>query len=252
MELIQGIYCIKNKINDEFYIGSSYHIYKRRNRHFSELRNNKHKNYKLQRLYNLHGEESFLFYLIESVDIKQNLINREQYYIDNLKPQLNINIIANSSLGVKRSEETKEKIRQANLGLKHPEWRNKIKSLSCPTGDNHWTIKKGFSEESRIKMSESQKKLYENGYISPKLGKEISNETKEKMRKSKKKLYDNGYINHRLKKVNQYSLKGEFIETWESITEVARVLGFSRTAICNCLNGLSKKSNNYIWKYEEE
>lgn len=251
MELIQGIYCIKNKINNEIYIGSSIHIYKRRNRHFSELRNNKHKNYKLQRLYNLHGEESFLFYLIESVDIKENLISREQYYIDNLKPQININLIANSSLGVKRSEETKEKIRQANLGLKHHEWRNKIKSEAM-SGDKNWTKTKGFSEESKLKMSESQKKLYESGYISPKLNKEVSIETKEKMSKSRKKLFENGYVHPRLKKVNQYSLENEFIKTWESLSEVEKELGISRTAICNCLNGLSKKSNNYIWKYEEE
>ena len=71
------------------------------------------------------------------------------------------------------------------------------------------------------------------------------------MSKSRKKLFENGYVNPRLKKVNQYSLENEFIKTWESSTEVEKELGFSRTAICNCLNGLSKKSNNYIWKYEE-
>ena len=27
MELVQGIYCIKNTINEQLYIGSSYHVF---------------------------------------------------------------------------------------------------------------------------------------------------------------------------------------------------------------------------------
>ncbi len=219
MESIQGIYCIKNTINDEFYIGSSYHIYKRRNRHFSELKNNKHKNYKLQMLYNLYGKESFIFSIIEVVKVKENLVEREQYYINFLKPEININLIANSSLGVKRSDETKEKIRQANLGLKHPEWRNRIKS-EAQGGDNHWTKKKKFSHESKNKMSESQKKLYENGYTSPSC-----------------------------RKIDQFTLDNDFIKTWESATEAQRYLNISRFAIAQCLIGKNKTSGGFIWKY---
>ena len=37
-------------------------------------------------------------------------------------------------------------------------------------GEKHWTKKKKFSEESKKKMSESQKKLYQNGYIHPRKG----------------------------------------------------------------------------------
>lgn len=62
------------------------------------------------------------------------------------------------------SEEQKEKIRQYNLGLVHPEWRNQIKSKS-QGGDNHWTKKKNFSNEAKINMSNAHKKLRDNGYI---------------------------------------------------------------------------------------
>ncbi len=201
--------------------GSNY-TYKRRNRHFSELKNNKHKNYKLQKLYNLYGKESFIFSVIEVVDIKENLIEREQYYINSLKPEININLIANSSFGVKRSEETKEKVRQANLGLKHPEWRNKIKS-ETQGGDNHWTKKKKFSEDAKLKMSESQKKLYENGYVSP-------------VKKA----------------IIQYTLDMVFIKEWESSAEVERVLKINRSSICMCLKKTIKTSGGFIWRYKNE
>jgi group I intron endonuclease len=222
METKSGIYCIENTVNGKKYIGSSIDMFKRKNRHFSELRNNKHKNSKLQNSFNKHGFEFFIFYVLEFINDKNELIVREQYHIDKDKPEYNINLIANSSLGVKRSEETKEKVRQANLGLKHPEWRNKIKSES-QGGDNHWTKNKEFSDESKKKMSESQKKLY-----------------------------DNGYENKNKKIVYQLNLDGSFVKEWDSVTLIEKELGFSRKAISACLNNRNKTSNNYIWKFKEK
>lgn len=43
---------------------------------------------------------------------KEDLMNREQYYMDCLKPEYNILKIAGSSLGFKHSEETKVKIKE--------------------------------------------------------------------------------------------------------------------------------------------
>ena len=164
----------------------------------------------------------FIFSVIEVVNIKEKLVEREQYYINSLKPEININLIANSSLGVKRSEETKEKMRQANLGLKHPEWRNKIKSES-QGGDNHWTKKKKFSEDAKLKMSEGQKKLYESGYVSP-------------VKKA----------------IIQYTLDMVFIKEWESSAEVERVLKINRSSICQCLKKTIKTSGGFIWMYKNE
>lgn len=220
METKSGVYCIENKINGKKYIGSSQDVYKRRNRHFSELKNRKHKNIKLQNSYNKHGKGAFQFYVLEFVEVKDLLIDREQYYINKEKPRYNINMIANSSLGVKRSEETKEKIRQANLGLKHPEWRNEIKS-EAQGGDNHWTKKKEFSDDAKKKMSETHKKLFENGYKHP-----------------------------QSKIIVQYSLDDEKIKVWESVAAAAKFLGVTNDAISNCARGLSKTSGGFKWKYK--
>ena len=147
------IYGILNKVSGKYYIGSAVNFSKRKSRHLKLLRENKHHSYLLQKEWD---ENLFDFIILEKVLGKEFLTEREQWWIDNTNSFYNICKIASSSLGVKRTEETKEKVRQANLGLKHPEWRNNIKS-KAQGGENHWTKKKSFSKESKEKMSRSQK-----------------------------------------------------------------------------------------------
>jgi len=113
-----GIYKIESKHKKErFYIGSASRIDTRWNLHLHDLRCNKHGNQKLQNHYNKYGESDLLFSILLICD-KEDLIKIEQYFIDFYNPWFNICKIAGSSLGIKRSETTKEKVRQANLGKK--------------------------------------------------------------------------------------------------------------------------------------
>lgn len=100
-----GIYKILNKVNDKFYIGSSNNLLHRKSTHFYDLRNNKHRNIHLQRSYNKYNEDDFEFSIIEECEV-DDLIKREQYYIDNLNPHFNILKIAGSSLGIKRPDQS--------------------------------------------------------------------------------------------------------------------------------------------------
>ena len=212
------IYGILNKVSGKYYIGSAVNFSKRKSRHLKLLRENKHHSYLLQKEWD---ENLFDFIILEKVLGKEFLIEREQWWIDNTNSFYNICKIASSSLGVKRTEETKEKVRQANLGLKHPEWRNNIKS-KAQGGENHWTKKKSFSKESKEKMSRSQKKLYEDGYKSPSR-----------------------------KKINQFTIDDIFIKTWESAKDVETELKISRFAISQVLIGNNKTSGGFKWKYYE-
>lgn len=238
MGIKSGIYCIENLNGDKKYIGSSQNVFKRRNRHFSELKNDKHKNCKLQAYYNKYGRENLRFYVLEFVENEKLLINREQFFIDKEKPWFNINLIANSSLGVKRSKETKEKVRQANLGLKHPEWRNKIKS-KAQGGENHWTQKKVFSEEAKIKMSETHKKLYESGYENPRKGVKESKELVEEKRKRASKP------------IQQFTLDGKLVEEFSSAKEAHEKYGYSQMHIGKACNNKIKQYKKYVWKFKK-
>jgi len=84
-----GIYKIRNLVNGKIYVGSAVDFDKRKREHFNLLKNNKHVNKHLQSSWNLNGEDSFLFEIIEEVHDKENLIEREQCYIDILKPSYN-------------------------------------------------------------------------------------------------------------------------------------------------------------------
>src|SRR3990167_7829867 len=105
-----GIYKIINLVNRKIYIGSAANVFKRWQVHKRCLKSNKHHSVLLQRAWIKYGEENFLFEIIEEVAEKENLIEREQRYLDVLKPHYNICKIAGSCLGVKRSAEVKQKL----------------------------------------------------------------------------------------------------------------------------------------------
>lgn len=85
---LSGIYKITNIINGEFYIGSSKDLSRRFNNWRSEYRIKR--NHYYEWLYS-NKLKDFQFELIEEVvPIKDLLWEREQYWVNNLKPRLNI------------------------------------------------------------------------------------------------------------------------------------------------------------------
>jgi group I intron endonuclease len=65
-----------------------------------------------------YGHENFSIEILEYCSV-ENLLKREQYYIDLSKPEYNILQKAGSSLGYKHTEETKAKMSTAQIGEKH-------------------------------------------------------------------------------------------------------------------------------------
>lgn len=113
---VYEIFCLKTGKN---YVGSTSVSFKKRlEKHNKHLKNNKHINIHLQRAYNKYKDKNFEMRILE-VCSKKEIIEREQFWIDTFqatKYGYNICPIANSSIGVKRSPETREKIRKAKLG----------------------------------------------------------------------------------------------------------------------------------------
>ena len=76
------IYKIENLINHKKYIGLTNNIIRRRNRHFTDLRCNRHDNSFLQKEVNIYGLENFSFEKIYEGDIGSKEIGeKEKYYI---------------------------------------------------------------------------------------------------------------------------------------------------------------------------
>lgn len=137
MNNISGIYQIQSKIKPErIYIGSAMDINQRWKGHLKKLNINIHHSKKLQNHYNKYGKEDLVFSILCTCK-KEQLLQFEQYYLDFYRPWFNISKKAGSPLGVKRSEITKEKIKN-NSGRK---------------GKPSWNKGKSWSEEAKLKMS---------------------------------------------------------------------------------------------------
>ena len=211
------IYAILNTITCNQYVGSTKNSYIRKRNHFNLLRKEKHHSIVLQRAFDKHGEDKFKFIVLEEVDDNTNLIEREQWWLDNANCSYNISKTAIANKGRVISEETREKLRKAHLGVKHPEWRRKQKS-EYQKGRG---IGRKYSEESKKKMSETHKKLYADGYKHP-----------------------------MMKKILQYDFNGNFIKEWDSTNNAADALNIQRTGITSCLKKRNKSAGGFIWKYK--
>jgi len=83
---ISGVYKITNIITGDFYIGSSNNIKKRWTSHRSHAIWKQCPNSKLYKDMQKYGRDNFLIEVLEETDA---LKEREQYYIDQLKPMYN-------------------------------------------------------------------------------------------------------------------------------------------------------------------
>lgn len=127
-----GVYCILNQKDGKRYIGSAAREFSARWRqHRHRLRAGTHHTRHLQSAWNRDGESAFEF-LILMVCEPQTCLQNEQRFIDHFDSAndecgYNIEQVAGSSLGLKRSAETKQRIGASKRGqVITPEHRKKI------------------------------------------------------------------------------------------------------------------------------
>lgn len=164
-----GIYKIINKISKKFYIGSTSSkggFAERWRIHIRDLKQNKHHSKHLQRAWNKYGNENFQFEIIIYCD-PEKCIFFEQKCLDVYKPWLkengyNENKNANSMLGFKHSDETKNLISQKQIGRK-------------------------ISDQTRLKISNSMKNKIRSKEHCNNLSKSLKNTFKDGMTEAHKK-----------------------------------------------------------------
>ena len=164
--MTSGIYKITNKINNKLYIGSAISLEYRFGRHKRDLKNNKHPNKYLQDSWNKCGENNFLFEIIE-LCINDELIKREQHYIDTMNPDYNICRVAGSQLGSKQSEEFKKFRSEQMKGNKYSVGRK-------PTSDNITKMAEGRRKK-EVQKQRDRKKI---DYLSLDIGDWLENRRK--------------------------------------------------------------------------
>lgn len=123
--MIAGVYRFTNVITGECYIGSSVDLNRRRHQHLNNLRKRKHHSYRFQAAWDEYGESNFDYDVLEELPIteliKEELLAREQFWIDLLSPEYNVLPTAGSTLGFYHSEATKRKISNSTKGVKKSE-----------------------------------------------------------------------------------------------------------------------------------
>jgi len=231
-----GIY--KIKINDKEYIGSSCNIGNRLKHHLWSLENLKHHNRTMQNLYNKYGKEGLYFTIVEecSDDI---LIEREAFYINDLKPYINHildpQVIVRDDVYKKRLSESKKKA-YAN-GLKP----HNLKAV------HKYSLDKGEYLESFESLTAAAKS------INAKSINGIKAVCKGDASSAGGFVWSFTYnINmlyrlkeYKLQPVLQYTNDNLFIKKWESITQASKELGIS-----NINRAISKDltAGGYRWK----
>jgi group I intron endonuclease len=227
------IYKTTNLINDKIYVGQDTHDNPK------YLGSGK----LIQRSIKKYGKENFVKEILEYCDTKEQLCEREIYWIAKFKStdrNIGYNItpggewgdtftnnpnkeeirkkMGEKSKGRKQSEETKEKRRKKMSGKNNPMFGRK------------WT-KEEIQYLSDIKIGENN----------PMFGKKQSNETKEKISEKNSKP------------VLQYDKQMKFIAEYKSATEAAHFLNLKiRSNINRCCNHFKKYSAGFIWKYKNE
>ena len=137
-----------------------------------------------------------------------------------------------------------DNILRANLNMREMYWVEEFDSFyngyNLTAGGGHTIFSeevkeklkgKHLSEETRKKLSESHK------------GKRMSEETRKRMSESHK-----GKPSNKSKKVSKYDLTGNYIQTYNSITDAVKE-NPKCTSISGVCKGKFKQSGGFIWKY---
>lgn len=228
MKKICGIYKITNP-KGKIYIGQSIDIEKRKFL-YSKLycKTQTH----LYNSLNKYGWENHVFEIIEQCDeflLLEREIYWKLYYLKSVENNFSKVLFTqiNDGKGGSRSEEIKKKIGLSNSKPKPEGFGEKVKEI-------HKGKKR--SQQTKLKMSKAHKG---HSCYNDEWRKSIS-----KSLKNKPKPYQN-------KIVNQFTINGDFIKQYESITQASQISGVGYCVISHCCRGKGKTAGGYIWKFKE-
>jgi len=237
-----GIYKITDVSTGKFYIGSSNDLKNRKSLHFFQLRNKKHKNIKLQRIFNKGRELNFsILFLCH----EKELIFYEQKLLDGWKPKLNIakvagrpdpELIMGDKNPMKRFDVIEKHKASVPRGASHPFYgmRGKLNNMNLPgVKEKHLkNIPRGI--DNFLYGKSGDKNFMSNPSVREKQKNNVP-------RGCNHYKYGKGHLqagakNHMAKRVIEVNL-GKIFDT---LTDAAKYAGVSRQSIrLNCIGKLS-------------
>jgi len=221
------IYLVTNKITGEQYVGKTIRaVGVRWKQHIRKARSKNRVGY-IDYAINKYGAKNFdvktvciCFSLGSLTKAEIDLIE----YYDTYNNGMNLTIGGEGTIGHKHSQETIQKMRESKLG------------------DKSYNYGKRMSLEQRKKLSLAHK------------GKKLSEETKRKISEANKgvkhsKEHMEKLFNSRRKPVSQFSVNGNVMNIFDSLSSAGKHTGIHPDAISNCLCGIQKTAGGYIWHY---
>ncbi len=219
---LMGIYKITNINNNNCYIGQSIDIktrWKSHRKHFGKTKEVETAHYPIYRAFKKYGKENFSFEIIEIVHDKIKLTERELYWYNTFNPEYN----------------TLDPRNPAKTTHARP-----VLQIDMTTGE----VLKRF-----VSTREAERELNLANVSKACNGKSRSCGGylwcyEEEFSKEKTKLRP-----HRLSKpVNQYTIDGKLIKSFESIAQAERE---TKIKVRSIVKRLSKNIGGYIWEYAD-
>jgi len=115
-----AIYVVKCLANNKAYVGSTKALRKRFETHCTRLRGDRSHSPVLQASWNKYGEQNFSFKVLEVHEDTSKLLEREQFWMNVIHPELNSKPFAANSSGMKMPESAKQKLREIRLNQPCP------------------------------------------------------------------------------------------------------------------------------------
>ena len=147
-------------------------------------------------------------------------------------------------IGKKHSEKTKKLIKEKLTGKNNPRFGVKLseeqiqKMSERMKGKNHHSFGKKFTEEERQKRKEQFKN-------NPEIAKKISESLKEYYKNNTNR----GVVKlANCKKVEQYDLDGNLLNTYYSISEASRAINITHTTISRACDNPNYTAGGFKWK----
>jgi len=207
-----GIYAIRNKINNKYYIGKSINIYERIRQHINKLnKTSKDSNFHLNKSWLKYGRNNFEYIILEDIELNDDLLKQQElYWILKLKTnqrEFGYNLRLDSKTKCILTEETKQRMSKGTLLY----YKNNPEAL--------------------IEIGKKSSKFWkENPEIKFQMAKKVS--------KAKHKY-----------KIQQFDKQMNFIKEWFSVEDIIKVNpNYKWQNIYAVCNGYKPSMYSYVWR----